>query len=232
MRMAIEKHDAIAKDQSDAFCLAADTVVSLGHRILGKPEDEVEARQFLKLLSGRRHRVMTAIAISNLDQSEKPVTRLVNASVKFMRLDDQAIDDYIECGEWRGKAGGYGIQGAAARYIQWMEGSYTGIVGLPCFETSQVLKGLGYRWKVFSMSDSDLILVDEVPSYRRVALICDGVLDQIWIDDAEKGEYLPEAIVTVKLNQHFRQHHRAVISLGDIKGSHVCLISIPLRLVM
>ena len=145
MRMAIEKHHAIAKDQSDAFCLAADTVVSLGHRILGKPEDEAEARQFLKLLSGRRHRVMTAIAISNPDHAENPVTRLVNASVKFMRLDDQAVDDYIDCGEWRGKAGGYGIQGAAARYIQWMEGSYTGIVGLPCFETSQVLKGLGYR---------------------------------------------------------------------------------------
>ena len=69
------------------------------------------------------------------------------------------------------------------------------------------------------MIDSDLILVDEVPSYRRVALICDGVLDQIWIDDAEKGEYLPEAIVAVKLNQHFRQHHRAVISLGEVKGS-------------
>ena len=144
MRMAIQKHQAVAAHHHDVFCLSADTVVTLGHRILGKPEDEREARSFLKLLSGRRHRVMTAIALSKPHEI-KPVTRLAVASVKFARLDHQAIDDYIATDEWRGKAGGYGIQGYAARYVQWMDGSYTGIVGLPCFEVSQVLKGLGFQ---------------------------------------------------------------------------------------
>ena len=145
MRMAVEKHHVVASQHVDAFCLAADTVVCLGHRILGKPEDEAEARAFLKMLSGRRHRVMTAVAISKPHHKDKPATRLAVASVKFARLDDQAIEDYIQTDEWRGKAGGYGIQGAAARYIQWMDGSYTGIVGLPCFETAQLFKGLGYH---------------------------------------------------------------------------------------
>ena len=145
MRMAVEKHHVVASRHSEAFCLAADTVVCLGQRILGKPEDEAEACAFLKMLSGRRHRVMTAVAISKPHHQDKPATRLAVASVKFARLDDQAIEDYIQTDEWRGKAGGYGIQGAAARYIQWMDGSYTGIVGLPCFETAQLFKGLGYR---------------------------------------------------------------------------------------
>jgi septum formation protein len=148
LRMATEKHAAIAKDHPMSFCLAADTVVCLGRRILGKPEAEVEARSFLKMLSGRRHRVLTAIAVSApFDDGQLPqvVTRVVDASVKFSRLHETAIDEYIATGEWQGKAGGYAIQGYAARYIQWMEGSYTGIVGLPCFEVAQVLAGLGYR---------------------------------------------------------------------------------------
>jgi septum formation protein len=148
MRMATEKHAVVAKDHPTSFCLAADTVVCLGHRIFGKPEGEAEARTFLKTLSGRRHRVITAIAISTPfddDQFPQATTRLVDASVKFSRLHETAIDDYIATGEWQGKAGGYAIQGYAARYIQWMGGSYTGIVGLPCFEVAQVLTGLGYR---------------------------------------------------------------------------------------
>lgn len=149
LRMAREKHAAIAADFPDQCCLAADTVVCLGARILGKPEDEDDARRFLTSLSGRRHRVMTAIALSgpSANSSANPATRLVTSSVKFARLDQTQIDDYIAAGEWQGKAGGYGIQGQAARHIQWIEGSYTSIVGLPCFEVSQLLRGLGFFGK-------------------------------------------------------------------------------------
>ncbi len=149
MRMAAEKRAAIAAAYHDSFCLAADTVVCLGQRILGKPADEAEARNFLKLLSGRRHRVLTALNLSSPiqpDGTTPSTARISVSSVKFMRMDTAAIDAYITTGEWQGKAGGYGIQGAAAQYIQWMDGSYTGIVGLPCFETAQCLKGLGYQW--------------------------------------------------------------------------------------
>ena len=143
MRMARQKHDAVSNDFSGHFCLAADTVVCLGLRILGKPADEAEARYFLQKLSGRRHKVLTALAVSAPGQDKLSV-RLVSSSVKFARLDAQSIDTYLATGEWQGKAGGYGIQGYAARYVQWMDGSYTGIVGLPCFETSQLLRGQGF----------------------------------------------------------------------------------------
>ncbi len=147
-RMAHEKNIAVAAAHQGSFCLAADTVVCLGRRILGKPADVDEARQFLKLLSGRRHQVMTALTVSTPCPKDGPrptASRLAVSSVKFARLDNAAIDAYIATGEWQGKAGGYGIQGAAAQYIQWMDGSYTGIVGLPCFETAQCLKGLGFH---------------------------------------------------------------------------------------
>ena len=153
LRMALEKHAAVASDYPKNYCLAADTVVCLGPRILGKPLDEADARYFLSLLSGRRHRVMTAVALSGPSQEKDkkpqmpPRTRLVTSTVKFVRLDTAQIDDYIATGEWQGKAGGYGIQGQAARFIQWMDGSYTAIVGLPCFEVSQLLRGLGFFGK-------------------------------------------------------------------------------------
>ena len=117
-------------------------MVACGRRILGKPEDEHQARDFLKLLSGRRHQVMTSVAIkSDIGQIAE---RLSISSVKLNRLDLGEIDAYIASQEWQGKAGGYGIQGLAAKHITWINGSYTGIVGLPLFETGQMLKGLGF----------------------------------------------------------------------------------------
>ena len=149
MRMAQEKNVAIASIHPDHFCLSADTVVCLGPRILGKPRDEAEATAFLHNLSGRRHRVMTAITLS-APASSSPVSsasRLVTSTVTFARLDQAQIDAYIATGEWQGKAGGYAIQGHAARHIRWMDGSYTAIVGLPCFEVSQLLRGQGFFTK-------------------------------------------------------------------------------------
>ena len=141
-RMAREKLAAIIPQTTDAFCLAADTVVACGRRILGKPQDAKEARQFLTLLGGRRHRVLTSIAIKS--PNGQIVERISTSHVKLNRLDDAAMTAYIDSGEWQGKAGGYGIQGMAAQHVAWIEGSYTGIVGLPLFETAQVLRGMGY----------------------------------------------------------------------------------------
>ena len=141
-RMAREKLAAVADQADDAFCLAADTVVACGRRILGKPEGADEARQFLKLLGGRRHRVLTSVAIKS--PQGQIVERISTSHVKLNRLDEAALSAYIDSGEWQGKAGGYGIQGLAAQHVAWLEGSYTGIVGLPLFEVSQVLRGMGW----------------------------------------------------------------------------------------
>lgn len=143
LRMAAEKAAVIAPLHRLDYCLAADTVVALGQRILGKPADRDEARRFLTQLSGRRHQVLTAVAIT-APEAPHPTTRLVTSIVKFNRLSPGMIEDYLDGGEWQGKAGGYAVQGYAARHIAWMQGSYTGIVGLPLFETSQLLTGAGY----------------------------------------------------------------------------------------
>jgi septum formation protein len=112
--------------------LAADTVVALGRRILPKAETEEQARACLALMSGRRHRVLTAVSVA---RNGKIKTKLVTSIVQFKRLTKQEIDAYIESGEWKGKAGGYAIQGKAAALISFMSGSYTNIVGLPLYET-------------------------------------------------------------------------------------------------
>ncbi len=143
LRMAAAKLAAVSALYPESFCLAADTVVACGLRILGKPRDSAEAAEYLRLLSGRRHRVLTAVAIAPPNDA-KPILRLSVSSVKMKRLDSSEIADYLALGEWQGKAGGYAIQGHAARYISWIDGSYSGIVGLPVFEVSQVLTGLGY----------------------------------------------------------------------------------------
>ena len=143
-RMAREKAQAVAGRHPDALVLAADTVVAAGRRILGKPGDEAEARAFLATLSGRRHRVLTALALAVPGRPE-PLGRTVASSVKLARLTREDIDFYISTGEWEGKAGGYAIQGHAARFVVWMEGSYTAVVGLPLRETSTLLAGAGYQ---------------------------------------------------------------------------------------
>ncbi len=121
--------------------LTADTEGSIGRRILGKPVDEAQAVQFLLLLSGRRHRVTTALC---LKLGERRWRRRVETRVKFKRLSDAEISAYIRSGEWRGKAGGYAIQGLAGAFIPEINGSYTNVVGLPLTETAALLQGAGY----------------------------------------------------------------------------------------
>ena len=122
--------------------LSADTVVGLGRRILGKPGDEIEARRFLNLLSGRRHKVFGGITVVAPDAD--PVTRLVTTSVTFKRLETAEINRYLAGGEWQSKAGGYAIQGCAGGFVRGLNGSYFNVVGLPLYETQSLLRGSGY----------------------------------------------------------------------------------------
>lgn len=140
LRLASEKAAAVAAGEDD-LVLTADTVVAVGRRILGKPADEAEAVRFLLLLSGRRHRVITGVALRHGDRLW---TRRVEAQVKFKRLSDEEVSAYIRSGEWRGKAGGYAIQGIGAAFIPWISGSYTAVVGLPLPEVAGLLSGAGY----------------------------------------------------------------------------------------
>jgi septum formation protein len=141
-RIARDKAAAVAPDHADAFVLAADTVVALGRRILPKAEDDATARDCLGRLSGRRHRVFGAVVVVAPDG--RRVERLVTTTVTFKRLTAAEIAAYVASGEWRGKAGGYAIQGRAAAFIPRINGSYPNVVGLPLTETMALLTGLGY----------------------------------------------------------------------------------------
>jgi len=143
MRLAEEKASAVMPRHPGAFILGADTVVACGRRILPKTEDEASARSCLELLSGRRHRVHGGIAVASPDG--RLVTRRVDSQVAFKRLSEAEIAAYLRTDEWRDKAGGYAIQGRAASLIRWVCGSYSNVVGLPLFETFQLLAGRGYR---------------------------------------------------------------------------------------
>ena len=144
-RMAREKVAAVSAEAGD-IVLCADTTVALGRRILGKPADADEARAFLSALSGRRHRVITAVAVR---LGAKTWERDVLTHVKMKRLSQAEIDGYIATDDWQGKAGGYGIQGPAGALIPWISGSFTGVVGLPLAETAGLLQAAGYPlWKV------------------------------------------------------------------------------------
>jgi septum formation protein len=142
-RLAAEKARAVQPRHPGGFVLGADTVVACGRRILPKPEDEGTARACLALLSGRRHRVHGAIAL--IDPNGHMASRLVLTLVAFKRLSATETAAYLASGEWRGKAGGYAIQGRAAALVHWISGSYSNVVGLPLFETAQLLHGRGYR---------------------------------------------------------------------------------------
>lgn len=135
-RLAHAKAEAIK--EHDAVILAADTVVAVGRRILPKAETEAEARKCLALLSGRSHRVYTGVAVR--DATGRVRERLVETRVSFKRLTPAEIDAYIAGGEWRGKAGGYAAQGLAGRFIIAMVGSYSSVIGLPLYETAQLLE--------------------------------------------------------------------------------------------
>ena len=138
LRMATSKLAAVVPRHPGAVVLAADSVVVCSRRILPKAESEAEARTCLGRLSGRRHRVLGAVAVGFPDGTVR--TRLVETVVRFKRLETAEVDDYLKSGEWRGKAGGYAIQGRAARFVDFISGSYSNVVGLPLFETVKLLK--------------------------------------------------------------------------------------------
>ncbi len=140
LRMAVEKARAVPAGADD-LVLCADTTVALGRRILGKPADRDDARAMLQMLSGRRHRVITAVA---LRRGERLWTREVVTRVAMKRLSRPELDAYLDSGEWQGKAGAYAIQGRAGALIPWINGSFTGVVGLPLAETVNLLRGAGW----------------------------------------------------------------------------------------
>lgn len=139
-RLAAGKAAAVAG--AGALTLGADTVVAAGRRILPKAEDEATARQCLELLSGRRHRVHSAVTL--IDAEGRARHRLSTTIVAFKRFSPQEIDAYLASGEWRGKAGGYAIQGRAEAFVRFLSGSHSGVVGLPLFETRALLLSAGY----------------------------------------------------------------------------------------
>ena len=144
MRMAREKVLAVPSSP-DEIVLCADTTVALGRRILGKPENIGQAAEFLLAMAGRRHRVITAVAVRRGTQVWE---RDVVTTVQMKRLSDEELNAYLASNDWQGKAGGYGIQGLAGAFIPWISGSFTGVVGLPLAETSGLLLAPGYPlWK-------------------------------------------------------------------------------------
>jgi len=145
LRLAREKARAstLAGDATGAFVIAADTVVAVGRRMLPKAETADQARRCLDLLSGRAHRVLTGVAVIAPDG--RLAARLSESRLHFKRLNRTEIDRYLAGGEWRGKAGGYAIQGAAGAFVSALQGSYSGVVGLPLYEALNLLEGLGYR---------------------------------------------------------------------------------------
>jgi septum formation protein len=154
-RLAREKAEAVmgsvraSEELRDAFILAADTVVAVGRRILPKPGLREEAAVCLRLLSGRTHRVYSGVCLVTPKNAIK--TRLVETRVRFKRLSSEEMDAYLATAEWRGKAGGYAVQGLAASFVENLSGSYPNVVGMPLFETANLLAGAGFpihsSWK-------------------------------------------------------------------------------------
>lgn len=141
LRMAVEKAHAVARE-ADEIILAGDTTVAVGRRILSQATDAEMQRGFLKLLSGRRHHVLSAVCVIGMDGKVR--SRISDSIVRFKRLSETEIDAYIACGEGLGKAGGYAIQGRAEASIDWIAGSHSGVVGLPLYETRALLSATGY----------------------------------------------------------------------------------------
>jgi septum formation protein len=142
LRLAREKAEAVAASHPDALVLAADTVVAVGRKILPKVEDEETLRACMTLLSGRRHRVLTGVALASPGGAMR--TRLVETMIAMKRLSPQEVDHYASHREWRGKAGGYALQGYGEVYVRHIAGSYSNVVGLPLAETRLLLKSAGY----------------------------------------------------------------------------------------
>ena len=142
-RLSTKKAISVSKKNPKTFVLAADTVVACGRRILSKAETSEQALSFLKLLSGRRHRVVSGVTIVSSEGNVHE--RIVETQVIFKRLSLRELDLYLASGEWQDKAGAYGIQGLAAKFVKTINGSYSNVVGLPLFETSQLLEGIGFN---------------------------------------------------------------------------------------
>lgn len=138
-RMAAEKAAALHLAHDEA-ALTADTTVAVGRRILGKPADRDEAAAFMRLMSGRRHVVLTAMALRH---GSRTALRLVETKVRMRAIDEPSLQRYLDAGDWQGKAGAYAIQGAAAAFIPWIEGSFSAVVGLPLSETAAMLAAIG-----------------------------------------------------------------------------------------
>ncbi|MYG09313.1 MAG: septum formation protein Maf [Rhodobacteraceae bacterium] len=143
-RMASEKSLAFSLEENDVL-LAADTIVAVGRRIIGKPTSTSHAREILQLLSGRRHRVISGLVVRNYHRNS---CKVVETTLRMKNLTAIEIEEYIASGEWQGKAGGYGIQGKAEQFIPWIRGSYSNVVGLPLYETRNML--LSYELKASS----------------------------------------------------------------------------------
>ena len=142
-RIARLKARAIHHEDHNAYVLSADTVVELGGKIVLKAEDRDEAKAILVRLSGRRHRVYTGVCV--ISPQGKEACRTVLTRVSFKRLSKEELDNFLDTGEWKGKAGAYSIQGECAKFVKFISGSYSNVVGLPLYETDSLLKGLGFR---------------------------------------------------------------------------------------
>ena len=142
LRVAVAKMEAVAAKEAGSFVLAADTVVAAGRRVLPKADSDGEVERCLKLLSGRRHMVLTALALKPPGKAMR--TRIVATRVAFKVLSTREIADYVASGEGIGKAGGYAVQGRAEAFVRWINGSYSNVVGLPLYETLALLNGSGW----------------------------------------------------------------------------------------
>lgn len=145
LRMSKEKALDVSKNFPNSFVLSGDTIVACGRRIIGKPSDRDNAKQILNLLSGRRHQVLSAITLIKPDKNE--VSKIVITRVKFSRLNQNALNAYLDTNEWKGKAGGYAIQGSASSFIPWINGSYSSVMGFPMNEVNNLLNSSGWKNK-------------------------------------------------------------------------------------
>ena len=143
LRMSKEKALDVSKNFPNSFILSGDTIVACGRRIIGKPSDRDNAKQILSLLSGRRHQVLSAITLIKPDKNE--VSKIVITRVKFSRLNQNALNAYLDTNEWKGKAGGYAIQGSASSFIPWINGSYSSVMGFPMNEVNNLLNSSGWK---------------------------------------------------------------------------------------
>tara|TARA_B100000029_G_scaffold360475_1_gene353418 strand:+ start:151 stop:738 length:588 start_codon:yes stop_codon:yes gene_type:complete len=143
LRMSKEKALDVSKNFPNSFILSGDTIVACGRRIIGKPSDRDNAKQILNLLSGRRHQVLSAITLIKPDKNE--VSKIVITRVKFSRLNQNALNAYLDTNEWKSKAGGYAIQGSASSFIPWINGSYSSVMGFPMNEVNNLLNSSGWK---------------------------------------------------------------------------------------